>query len=301
MIGVYLASEVLGMVLTLLAWLASGAWLGLGHERRRRWYIVLQRFWTGTLFWGIRRCFSLKVDVEQWPAELGDRKVLVLLRHASLLDTLLAADLIANPLRLHLLYVFKRELLSDPCLDIVGGRLGCHFARRDSGESEQEVRMLRQLAEGLRPCEGVIIYPEGTRWTPAKQMRVLERIQKSGNERVLELASRLDRLLPPRLGGPLALIEGAPDSDVVFIGHEGFEGAAKLGDVTRGSIVGRTIRVAAWKVTAEEIPVSREEQVEWLYENWERMDAWLNDGDGEAPATLGAPPPKVGQGVKIFE
>lgn len=301
MIGFYLTFEAVGIILTLLAWLGSGAWIGLGHERRRRWYIALQRWWTGTLFWGIRRCFSLKVEVEQWPSGLGDRRLLVLLRHASLLDTLLAAELIANPLRMHLLYVFKRELLSDPCLDIVGGRLGCHFARRDSGESEQEVRTLRQLAAGLEPREGVIIYPEGTRWTPAKQTRVLERIRKSGNERLLELASSLDRLLPPRLGGPLALIEGAPDSDVVFIGHEGFEGAAKLSNVMRGAMVGKTIRVAAWKVSAGEVPVNREEQVEWLYENWARMDAWLAHGDGEEPTRLGALPPAVGQGAKILD
>ena len=89
---------------------------------------------------------------------------------------------------MHLLYVFKRELLWDPCLDIAGGHLGCHFARRDAGESEQEVRTLRQLAAELRPREGVIIYPEGTRWTPEKQQRVLERIGKSGDERLLELA-----------------------------------------------------------------------------------------------------------------
>ena len=133
MIGIYLTSEVTGLVLAFLMWIGSGAWLGVGRERRRRWYIVLQRWWTGTLFWGIRRCFSLKVEVEQWPEGLGDRRLLVFLRHASILDTLLAAALIANPLRMHLLYVFKRELRWDPCLDIAGGHLGGHFASRDAG------------------------------------------------------------------------------------------------------------------------------------------------------------------------
>ena len=31
-------------------------------------------------------------------------------------------------------------------------------------------------------------------------------------------------LLPPRLTGPLALLERAPDLDVVFCGHVGFDG-----------------------------------------------------------------------------
>jgi 1-acyl-sn-glycerol-3-phosphate acyltransferase len=282
MIGIYFACEAVGILIAFSMWLGSGAWLGIGRARRRRWYIALQRWWTGALFWGIRRCFSLKVEVEQFPADLGNRRLLVFLRHASILDTLLAAELIANPLRMHLLYVFKRELLSDPCLDIAGGHLGGHFARRDAGDSEQEVRVLRGLASNLRPREGVIIYPEGTRWTPAKQKRVLERIRNSGEERVVELASGLERLLPPRLGGPLALIDGAPDSDVVFIAHEGFEGAAKVMDVVRGSIVGRKIRVKAWKVSATEIPSDRHEQVEWLYENWAKIDAWLVNGNETA-------------------
>jgi 1-acyl-sn-glycerol-3-phosphate acyltransferase len=282
MIGIYLGSEAVGMVLAFVMWIASGAWLGIGRERQRRWFIALQRWWTGTLFWGIRRCFSLKVEVEQWPEGLGERRLLVFLRHASILDTLLAAALIANPLRMHLLYVFKRELLWDPCLDIAGSRLGCHFASRDAGESEKEVRTLRELAAGLEHREGVIIYPEGTRFTPEKQERVLKRIGNSGDERLLDLASSLDRLLPPRLGGPLALIDGAPGSDVVFIGHEGFEGVLKPRDVINGAMIGRTIRLTAWKVDAEEVPESRDGQVEWLYANWLEMDAWLARGTAAA-------------------
>jgi 1-acyl-sn-glycerol-3-phosphate acyltransferase len=288
MIGVYLASEVVGLTIALVMWLFSGSWLGLhsARERRRRWYIALQRWWTGTLFWGIRRCFSLRVEVEQWPSGIGDRQLLVFLRHASILDTLLAAALIANPLQMHLLYVFKRELRWDPCLDVAGGHLGCHFARRDAGESDREVRTLRGLATGLRPYEGVIIYPEGTRWTVEKHRRVLERISKSGDERLLELATGLERLLPPRLGGPFALLDGAPSSDVIFVGHEGFEGNLRPRDIMRGSIVGRTIRVTGWKVSAGEIPEDRRGRVEWLYDNWAEMDAWLREGTPPRLAAL---------------
>ena len=224
---------------------------------------------------------------ERLPAGLGEGRLLVFLRDANPRHAP-AAALIANPLRIHLLYVFKRELRWDPALDIAGGHLGCHFARRDAGESEREVRTLRQLAADLRPREGVIIYPEGTRWTPAKQKRVLERIGKSGDERLDELASGLERLLPPRLGGPLALIEGAPEADVVFIGHEGFEESAKPRDVMRGAIVGKTIRVTAWKVDANDVPANRDDQVEWLYENWAEIDAWLVHGAKPAEAIASA-------------
>jgi 1-acyl-sn-glycerol-3-phosphate acyltransferase len=275
MIGVYFLSEIGGMLIALGMWVSSGAPAGLGRERLRRRFITLQRWWTGSLWWGIQHCFSLKLDVEHWPEGVGDRKLLIFLRHASILDTLLSAALIANPLRMHLLYVFKRELRIDPCLDIAGTLLGCHFVNRDAGEGEQESRTLHAMGVNLREREGVIIYPEGTRWTSPKRMRVIERIAKSGDEALLERASRLQNLLPPRLSGPLALLDGAPDADVLFLGHQGFEGIEKPLDVAKGAIVGKRIRVSAWRVDAADIPREREEQVAWLYENWFRMDAWL--------------------------
>ena len=187
-----------------------------------------------------------------------DRKLLIFLRHASILDTLLSAALIANPLRMHLLYVFKRELRGDPCLDIAGTLLGCHFVNRDAGESEREQRILHAMGADLRDGEGVIMYPEGTRWTASKRMRVLERVAKSGDRELLDRASKLEHLLPPRLSGPLALLDGAPDADVLFLGHEGFEGIEKPLDVAKGAIVGKQIRVHAWLVEAGEIPRERD-------------------------------------------
>ena len=166
----------------------------------------------------------------------GTGRLLVFLRHASILDTLLAAALIANPLRMHLLYVFKRELRWDPCLDIAGGHLGCHFARRDAGESEREVRTLRRLAADLRAARGRDHLPRGNALDARRSTGACwSGYRKSGDERLLELASGLERLLPPRLGGPLALIDGAPGSDVVFIGHEGFEGNAEAARRDEGS------------------------------------------------------------------
>ncbi len=275
LISVYLVATATGLLIGFVIWILTGAFLGLGRERQMRWYVPLQRWWTGSLWWGVRRCFSLKIDIEQWPDEIGDGQVLLFLRHASILDTLLSAALVANPLRKHLVYVFKRELLWEPALDVAGSRLGGHFAKRDAGESEREVQALTSLAENLKPDEGVIMYPEGTRWTPAKHRRVLNRIAKSGDERLVELATDLRYTLPPRLGGPLALIDGAPNANVLFLAHTGFEGLEKPKDILGGAFVGRTIRIKGWTVAAADIPRDRDGQIAWLYENWHEIDAWL--------------------------
>jgi hypothetical protein len=54
----------------------------------------------------------------------------------------------------------------------------------------------------------------------------------------------------------------------------------------RGGLVGKTIRVKAWKVASEEVPDGRDEQVEWLYENWAAIDSWLIDGAKSAEPAI---------------
>jgi hypothetical protein len=121
----------------------------------------------------------------------------------------------------------------------------------------------------------VVIFPEGTRFTPAKRERILASLRERGKVALAERAERLARVLPPRSGGPLALLERSPGVDVVFCAHRGFEGAATLGELWHGALVGRRVRVRFWRVAAGEIPAGREARAAWLFGWWERMDAWL--------------------------
>ena len=65
---------------------------------------------------------------------------LLLVRHASSGDALLASSLVSAPNRMQLRCVLKRELLWDPCLDIVGNWLPNVFAERDAPDSSRIVR-----------------------------------------------------------------------------------------------------------------------------------------------------------------
>ena len=42
-----------------------------------------------------------------------------------------------------------------------------------------------------------------------------------------------------------------------------------------GSLVNRTILVKLWKVPFDKIPKTREGRIAWLYENWSRIDQWI--------------------------
>jgi 1-acyl-sn-glycerol-3-phosphate acyltransferase len=185
---------------------------------------------------------------------------------------------------MRLRYVLKRELLVDPCLDLAGHWLPNRFVARDGADTAREVEAVRALKCGIGKDEGVLLYPEGTRFTVEKRRRVLERLAGAARER----AERLQHVLPLRPGGALALLEAPPACDVLFIGHHGLEGFAHVADIMRGALVGRTVTLRFWRVPASSIPAGAEARRAWLEEEWQRMDDWLSAEEvreaGDRPA-----------------
>jgi 1-acyl-sn-glycerol-3-phosphate acyltransferase len=234
----------------------------------------LQCWWARTLFGGGQRLFGLRLDVKGLD-QLETGPILLLMRHASVGDTVLPAVLVSSQQGIRLRYVMKRELLWDPCLDIVGNRLPNYFVRRGSGDAAREIAAVRRLAEDLAPDEGIFIDPEGTRFSPERQRRALDRIRRQGDVDLLARAERLLHVLPPRLGGTLALLEADTGADVVFCVHFGFDGIRSFQDFLWGGLIDRTIEVEFWRVPAESIPSDRNAQARWLYDQWSRVDEWV--------------------------
>jgi 1-acyl-sn-glycerol-3-phosphate acyltransferase len=170
---------------------------------------------------------------------------LLFVRHSSTADTLLPVVLLGRA-DLFPRYVLKRELLWDPCLDLLGNRLPNAFVRRDAGDPDA-LASVRKLTLGLTSRDA------------------LARVEG------------LTHVLPPRLGGPLALLE-ASSVDVVFCAHVGLEGAATLGDLVRGRLIGQHVRVKLWRVPRACIP--HEDVDIWLDQEWGKVDAWVRDAKG---------------------
>jgi 1-acyl-sn-glycerol-3-phosphate acyltransferase len=267
---VYLAAEVGGLLALAALWLASLGDRREGWLRESTWR--LQQRWAGALFGAARGLFGIEVEVSG-DGEVEPGPLLVLVRHASIVDTLLPANLIAGPHGIHLRYVLKRELLADPCLDVAGRRLPNYFVRRGTGEA-REVERVRELARGLGTEDGVLIYPEGTRFTPARRERAIARIAERDPVRAAR-AERLRHLLPPRLGGVVALLEGAPDADVLVLAHHGLEGLRSVGDIWRGGLVRLVLRVRIARVARAEVPADAAGRADWLHGVWEDVDDWL--------------------------
>ena len=279
----YFACEAVGIVASFVLWVANALWPGATADRVVTWNLLLQRVWARTLFTGATRLFSMRTEVTGEEA-VRRGPLFLFCRHASTLDTLLPAVFASRPYTLRLGHVMKRELLWDPCLDIVGQRTRNAFVRRGSDAPDKEIALLRQLATRVTERDGVLLFPEGTRFSPAKRERALAHLADTKQFARLERAKRLQHVLPPHRGGALALLETRPDVDVAFLAHVGFEGTASLKDIWRGKLIGRTIRLCFWRVPSAEIPQTAEDRVEWLDAQWERIDAWISAYASSQPA-----------------
>jgi 1-acyl-sn-glycerol-3-phosphate acyltransferase len=262
----FLAIEMIGLML------AAGIYLITPFSRKRResLFFDLECWWGSSLFGWISRFLSLSVRIE------GDENVLpghvlVFIRHASIIDTALPVTYVSNVHGLRLRYVFKRELLVDPCIDVAGHASPNYFIDR-GGPVSEELAGIRSLAIDLGD-QGVLLYPEGTRFTERKKRIALKHLAKTHPD-LVPIAETFEHCLPPKPGGALTLLEAAPEADVLVIAHRGLEGLANVTDLLSGSVVGKEVLVNFWRIPRSEIPEG-EERRRWLFELWKRVDDFV--------------------------
>lgn len=259
---VYLWAELQGLLSALLDRSIDG-----GYAAQARW--------GSSLFVAVRALFSLRFVVQGDEVISQVMRPIVLVRHTSIIDSLVAPIFITKAHGLRLRFVLKRELLEDPCFDIVGTRLPNHFVARTRDGTVNDLTAIRLLAAGLAHDEGVLIYPEGTRFTVAKRARAIQRMAKDDSAH-LASAQSLVNLLPPKPAGVSALLDGAPWADAIFVAHEGLDGFASVSDIWSGALLGRNVRVRMWRVARADIPDEPVARTQWLYGEWRKMDAWLS-------------------------
>ena len=235
----------------------------------------LQQWWANAILKAASRLLELDIEIEDADAALPGPTIL-LMRHASILDTLLPSVYVQGPTQWRVRYILKQELLFDPCLDIVGNALPNYFVDR-TGDRPREFEGIRALVKDLGD-DGVLIYPEGTRFSAEKLVRARKRLREQAPE-LAPAADALTHVLPPRPGGVLTLLDALPDVDCAILVHQGLEGLQKVKDVFSGSVIGSTVRGKVWRVRRSDIPATDEERIRWLYEQWSRVDAFVKDDE----------------------
>jgi 1-acyl-sn-glycerol-3-phosphate acyltransferase len=263
---IYLATELLGLIAAATIYLIAPR----NIAQRQDLFFHLQCWWGSSLFEWICRCLSLSTSIE------GDEQVLpgpvlVFIRHASIIDTAVPVTFLSNAKGLRLRYVFKRELLVDPCIDVAGHASPNYFVDR-GGSSEDELAGIRKLAENLGD-EGVLLYPEGTRFTARKKQIALQRLSQTHPE-LVPVAESFRYCLPPKPGGVLTLLDAAPGTDVLIVAHRGLEGLAEVTDLLSGAVVGTKVQIRIWRINAADIPEG-EARRRWLFDWWKRVDDFV--------------------------
>ena len=234
-------------------------------------HFALQRWWTGALLTAAEHTVGLRIQVDD-PEPAARGNAIVIGRHTSIGDAVIPAVLLGNLLHLDPRYVVKRTLMWSPCIDIIGHRLPHHFVERNADDNRGELAALRSIATGLDDHTSVVIFPEGTFFTPERRLRSIERLRNGSRPELAERAEALHHVLAPRPAGTLALLEGAPHADVVVLGHLGFEQFNSLAAIRRAVPFSTPVRVWMWRIPRAEIPIEREARIDWLYEQWLELD-----------------------------
>ncbi|HEY6492533.1 MAG TPA: 1-acyl-sn-glycerol-3-phosphate acyltransferase [Trebonia sp.] len=250
----------------------------------------------------------------QVPGPRGDRPLIVLCRHAGLGDSLLLIHYLLSACERRPRVVMKATLQLDPSVDILANRLPNAFLRRSakaSGQadqgpgspvgtpagdragtpagaqprrkavrppgSRQQTEQIRRLAAGMSGRSALVIFPEGGNWTPLRWRRAIDRLRRHGRPDLAERAAAMPNVLPPRDAGALAAIAACPRADVIFVAHTGLDRVVGLRDVWRSLRADMEVRARWWRVPAADVPhqESRDAQVTWLYDWWQRVDAWI--------------------------
>ena len=284
------AGETAALTVSLCLWLVSGFGGRLDTEPyQARNYAVIKWF-LDLIYRAAGRACGLSVTVAGPPeaGPSGDRPLIVLSRHAGPGDSLLLIHYLLSVCERRPRVVMKATLQLDPSMDILANRVPNAFLHR---AGSHHVDQIRRLAVSLDGGSALAIFPEGGNWTPHRWRRAIDRLRRGGRPDLAERAAAMPNVLPPHASGALAAIEACPAADVIFVAHTGLDRLVSVRDVWRGLRADMEIPARWWRVPSASVPraVSREAQLTWLYDWWQRIDAWITAENSGTAAEQGGP------------
>lgn len=265
-----------------LLWLASGAGLRLTSPRFQVLHYRLLRWFVHGLAERILTLLDIDVEADPTPEALAalerDAPLLCFSRHAGPGDTVLLVDLLFSRYRRLPSVVFKELLQLDPCIDLLAHRLP--QAALNTSDIEECEAQIRDVAARLGARGVLLLFPEGGNFSEDRRSHAIASLRRKGRRREAAAAADMSHVLPPHPTGALAALHANPGADVIFCAHTGLGLEAFPSELWRRVPVGATLKSRIWLARASERPSQPDEQVEWLYDWWKRLDEWV-DAQGE--------------------
>jgi 1-acyl-sn-glycerol-3-phosphate acyltransferase len=281
---VYAALENAMLLALLWLWLDRRWCRAIGRHDERRWqdrhYALIARLLSQLRRTAVR-VFRLRVTVDEpepaAPAAGSHprRPLLVCCRHAGPGDSFLLVHALLVAFDRRPRIVLKDTLRLDPAIDIALGRLPNRFITPTPQAREDVEAAIADLAATMGEDDALVIFPEGGNFTERRRLRAIRRLRSRGHHDEAAKAERMRHVVAPQPGGLLAAIDAAPTADAVFVAHEGLEDLSSFFDLWRGLPMDDVVEARWWRVPAEEVPEGREEQIDWLFAWWARMDDWI--------------------------
>jgi 1-acyl-sn-glycerol-3-phosphate acyltransferase len=241
----------------------------------------LMREFLATAYTAVRRILRVEVILDPVsvtpPMIPRDEPLIVLSRHCGPGDSVLVAWLLAVRYRLQLRIVLKAVLRCEPVLDIAGQLGGLCFLGRGDRAREQ----VYELASSLRGGQALLLFPEGANFTWSRWRDAIHELHATGEVRAAVRALGQSHTLPPRTGGAIAAVTGAPTANLLVLTHNGFcpDGRARPWWQLP---IHRQLLVRTSLVPAAHVP-SAAELNPWLERTWSQVDAWVAAHSDDSP------------------
>ena len=276
---VWAIGETAALTVMLCLWIVSGFGGRLDTEPYQSRHYGIMRWFLDLIYRTAERVCGLHVTVTGPGTVPEGRPVIVLSRHAGPGDSLLLVHHLITGCARRPRIVMKETLQLDPSVDVLANRLPNAFIRRPRGArgTRPHTDLISRLAASLDPRGALLIFPEGGNWSPQRWRRAIARLRRRHRDDLAERAAAMPNVLPPRPGGAFAAMAACPAADVIFVAHTGLDRLVGVRDVWQSLSGDILVRAHWWRVPAADVPrdADDETQLRWLYDWWQRVDAWV--------------------------
>ncbi|MCH1513434.1 MAG: 1-acyl-sn-glycerol-3-phosphate acyltransferase [Acidimicrobiales bacterium] len=272
MVTWYLIMECFGVLVASVLWVSTFG----GYFVKARWsqhtHGRVQYVWTSSILFGVRVFLGGHVIYPNC-SDLQYGPFIIVAQHRSFFDATIPSVLTGMAGGdVILRHILKSDLLISPSLDMFGHRLPNYFVTRNSGNPEKELESIQSLSQNLGN-DACVIFPEGTFYSIKRFDKALSHIRKTEPDRLTRVQG-LQHVLPIHPGGLQALIQAAPEADLVFIGHRGFEAFGSFQEILQNIPFLTPVHIYINRVSNTEIPTDEDQRLKFLDEKWLDIDRW---------------------------